>query len=206
MISMEIIFIALGIVVFGIVIASIFIFMRKGKNDKGNDFERFVKQTTNNLSAIDQVLSNFNDRLNDLEDVIFSQKQPNDGKKEEKYIQTKYYAYEQDGKIVIEIYKDNDVRVILPNKEDGSKKDDIENNNNNAMVNQSNGSSEKVSNAKKKILEILSQNAQKQYTYKELMELKLGGFQTLNAALNELVASGDIIKTEDKKYIFNKKS
>ena len=206
MISMEIIFIALGIVVFGIVIASIFIFMRKGKNDKGNDFERFVKQTANNLSAIDQVLSNFNDRLNDLEDVIFSQKQSNDGKKEEKYIQTKYYAYEQDGKIVIEIYKDNDVRVILPNKEDGNKKDDIENNNNNAMVNQSNGSSEKVSNAKKKILEILSQNAQKQYTYKELMELKLGGFQTLNAALSELVASGDIIKTEDKKYIFNKKS
>jgi hypothetical protein len=111
MTTFEIVYVIIGIVVIAVVTVLMLSFRKK---DNGNDFEKFVKQTTNNLTAIDKVLSNFNDRLEKLENSMKK------GSEEEKpkYIQTKYYAYEEDGKIIIEIYKNDDVKVILPEQKE----------------------------------------------------------------------------------------
>ena len=192
---MEIIFIILGIIVFGIVIASMVIFVRKGKNSKGSDFEKFVKQTANNLSAIDQVLSNFNDRLNELENNIFSQTQPDSKKNEEKYIQTKYYAYEQDGKIIIEVYKDNDVKVILPKQENGNKKNETENNNNNKK-----SETENKNNVDYKSM--LLEKIKTPMTWQEIVALKIPNITQL---VSQLKKEGLIMKNEKGLYILTQK-
>jgi len=206
--SIEIIYIVIGIIVLAVIAVLVFSFRKKDKNVKkdmnNNDFEKFVKQTTNNLSAIDQVLSNFNDRLNELENTILTQKEPEE---EPKYIQTKYYAYEQDGKIIIETYKDNDVKVILPNLEIKNAEKELNNDPIEKITDNVSEESEKLAEkmvliSKKKILDAL---AQKPYSYRELVGLKISGLQPLNSALNELLKSGEIIKTDDKKYALAKK-
>ena len=205
--SIEIIYIVIGIIVFAVLVFSV---RKKSKSMKkdmnNNDFEKFVKQTTNNLGAIDQVLSNFNDRLNELENAILAQKEP-EPKEELKYVQTKYYAYEQDGKIIIETYKDNDVKVILPNLEIKNAEKELNNEPKEKIADNVSEESEKLAEkmvliSKKKILDAL---AQKPYSYRELVGLKISGLQPLNSALNELLKSGEIIKTDDKKYALAKK-
>ncbi len=119
MTTFEIVYIIMGIVVFAVVAVLVFVF-RKKKNG-GSDFEKFVVQTTNNLSAIDRVLSNFNDRLEKLENDMQKYLETKEPEEEPRYIQTKYYAYEKDGKIIIEVYKNSDVKVILPAQNSGQE-------------------------------------------------------------------------------------
>jgi hypothetical protein len=201
MVWIEIIYIIIGIIIAAIVAASLIIFRKKtGNND---DFTKFVKQTAKNLSDIDKVLSYFNDRLENLEKKLneseVSNDPPEDSVKPE-YINTKYYAYEDNGKIVIEIYKDNDVKVILPEKQNLNNKQQEE-----QKLNENKQQEEVKEKKEKDYKKILLENLKTPKTWKEIIAL---GIPNTSVLISQLKKEG-LVKKDENGYYFvveNKKS
>jgi FtsZ-interacting cell division protein ZipA len=207
MVLLEIIYIVIGIIVAAIVVASLIIFRRKtGNND--DDFTKFVKQTAKNLSDIDKVLSYFNDRLENLERKLNESEisdDPPEDSMEPEYISTKYYAYEDNGKIVIEIYKNNDVKVILPEKQKTNENKQQEEQKINENKQQEEVKEEVKEKKDKDYRKILLENLKTPKTWKEIIAL---GIPNTSVLITQLKKEGLVKKDESGHYIAveNKKS
>jgi predicted Rossmann fold nucleotide-binding protein DprA/Smf involved in DNA uptake len=210
MVLLEIMYIIIGIIVAAIVAASLMVFRRKDKSND-DDFTKFVRQTAKNLSDIDKVLSYFNDRLDNLEKKLNENKtadDPPEGPAEPEYINTKYYAYEDNGKIVIEIYRDNDVKVILPKqeKQNNEKTESTKTENTEIEPGPETGKAEEIEKTgEKDYRKILLEKLKTPRTWKEITTF---GIPNVSLLLIQLKKEG-LVKKDENGYYFlaeNKKS